>query len=339
MLTSMKSCCSHPRELDPTACKGRGLCLKNKQAVQKYREVFQSKLLAHNVFRQCQALWKIPVGADTLILQAELEAIDSEITKAALQAERSTATRTFGYAWSPTLAEAGQHITFWRNCLRSAKHQQDPFRFLIPSQLQLHGIAHPGLSLEFYKSRLDDAWTNIFMVQVNACQLRQEFLASLLPDAERNEEKKKVAKLKAIQQAEYMKKLWPKLWKYAKGEIRSGLDRVEIPTRDSDGEITGWRSVTSPTELFEKLLAQNISHFSQAKDTPFITGSLGQLLHPFEQNQFSESILHGTVDLSNLTLSDSIHACIQEMCFPPQEDGSDPVSNVISPEDFSSGFN
>ena len=26
------------------------------------------------------------------------------------------------------------------------------------------------------------------------------------------------------------------------------------------------------------------------------------------------------------------------MCFPPGEDGSDPVSDIISPEDFSNGF-
>ena len=69
-----------------------------------------------------------------------------------------------------------------------------------------------------------------------------------------------------------------------------------------------------------------------------MTGTLGQQLHPFEQNQFSEFILHGTVDLSNLNLSASIHDCIQEMCFPPGEDGSDPVSDVISPKDFSNGF-
>ena len=93
--------------------------------------------------------------------------------------------------------------------------------------------------------------------------------------------------MKAILQAEYMKKLWPKLRKYAKGETRSGLDQVEIPTHDSDGEITGWRSVTAPTELFQTLLARNISHFAQAKDTPFVAGTLGQQLHPFEQNQFS----------------------------------------------------
>jgi hypothetical protein len=52
-----------------------------------------------------------------------------------------------------------------------------------------------------------------------------------------------------------MKKLWPNLRKYAKGEIRSGLDKVEIPTRDSGGEITGWGSVTAPAELFKTLIA------------------------------------------------------------------------------------
>jgi hypothetical protein len=97
-----------------------------------------------------------------LILQTELEAIDREVTKAALQAERSTTTRTFVYACSPTLAEAGQHVTFWRrNCLQAAKHHQDPFSTLVPSQLQHHGIKHAGLNLAFYKTRLDDAWSHL----------------------------------------------------------------------------------------------------------------------------------------------------------------------------------
>ena len=81
-----------------------------------------------------------------------------------------------------------------------------------------------------------------------------------------------------------------------------------------------------------------LSHFAQAKDTPVVAGTLGQQLHPFEQNNFSESILHGTVGLSNLNLSATIHACIQEMCFPPGEDGSDPVGDVISPKYFSNRF-
>ena len=60
----------------------------------------------------------------------------------------------------------------------------------------------------------------------------QNFLATTLSHADRGGEKKSLAKLRAIQQAEYMKKLWPKLCKYAKGEIRSSLDRVEVPVYD-----------------------------------------------------------------------------------------------------------
>ena len=113
---------------------------------------------------------------------------------------------------------------------------------------------------------------------------------------------------------------------------------MEVPIQDSDGEISGWRSVTSPSELFNTLITWNIKHFSQAKDTPFVTGDLGQYLHPFKQNHFSESILKGTVNLAHLPLNASICACIDKMCFPLGEDGTDPVDDTISAEDFLAGF-
>ena len=69
-----------------------------------------------------------------------------------------------------------------------------------------------------------------------------------------------------------------------------------------------------------------------------MTGLLVQKLHPFEQNQFSESILQCMINLTGLSLNTAIHACIQEMCFPSGEDGSDPVSDLISSEDLSDGF-
>ena len=55
------------------------------------------------------------------------------------------------------------------------------------------------------------------MVQDNSQEVRKSFLLTLLSNAEIVGEKQRAAKLKAIQQAEYMKKLWPKLQKYAKG--------------------------------------------------------------------------------------------------------------------------
>jgi hypothetical protein len=105
---------------DPTSQQGQGLQVKNKDAVKKYKEVFRAKLLVHNIFERCQTLAAQPVGSDLTQLQQTLDVIDAEITKAALQAETATAAKSFGYPWSPTLAEAEQHVTFWKNCFCSA---------------------------------------------------------------------------------------------------------------------------------------------------------------------------------------------------------------------------
>ena len=136
------------------------------------------------------------MGYNPIGLKSEIEAIDAEITRAALQEERSTAAKSFGYTWSPTLAEAGQQVAFWRNCFRAAKHNQNPFLHLISSQLNQHGIKHAGLSHHFYSSRLQDAWTNFCIVQENSNEHCKTFLATTLSHAERGGEKKRAAKLK-----------------------------------------------------------------------------------------------------------------------------------------------
>ena len=87
------------------------------------------------------------------------DAIDAEITRVALQAETATAAKSFGYPWSPTLAEVGQQVTFWKNCFCSAKHCQDPFLHLIPSQLQHHDIYHVKVGPGLIKSRSVECMT------------------------------------------------------------------------------------------------------------------------------------------------------------------------------------
>ena len=76
---------------NPTSWHGRGLHIKNKMAMQRYRDLFCKKLLSHNILERCQQLTKHPVGCNPIGLKSEIEAIDAEITRAALQAERSTA--------------------------------------------------------------------------------------------------------------------------------------------------------------------------------------------------------------------------------------------------------
>ena len=126
-----------------------------------------------------------------------------------------------GYPWSPTLAEAGQRVTFWKSCFCSAKHCQDPFLRLIPSQLQHHGISCAGLSHAFYRSRLDDAWSHLHMVQDNSQELRKSFLLTVLSDAEIVGEKRGLLNSRQYNRQNTWKNYGPSFKNMQRG--RSGL--------------------------------------------------------------------------------------------------------------------
>ena len=90
--------------------------------------------------------------------------------------------------------------------------------------------------------------------------------------------------------------------------------------------------------MFYHLLQRNMTHFAQARHTPFVEGCFGAVLHPLQYNSFSESILQGQVDSSEFHVNSAIKACIQEMAYPPNETGKDEVPVDISVDDFKSGF-
>jgi len=177
------------------------------------------------------------------------------------------------------------------------------------------------------------------LVQDNAKAHRKEYLVKKCEEARSQEgNKPKAEKLRAIISSEYSAWLWPKLHRYAKGEIRTGLNRIEKPIYDDTGEIIEFQTISDSNEMFYHLLQRNMTHFSQAQHTPFVEGCFGAVLHPFQYNSFSESILQGKVDLSEFNINSAIKACMQEMAYPPNETGKDEVPVDISVDDFKSGF-
>ena len=77
-----------------------------------------------------------------------------------------------------------------------------------------------------------------------------------------------------------------------KGEHRTALQRVEVSILDSNSQPTGINtSVTNSSELYTAITNQNILHFSQAMDTPGVSGCLGHIIPPFSQKVLFASIL------------------------------------------------
>ena len=72
------------------------------------------------------------------------------------------------------------------------------------------------------------------------------------------------------------------LKKYAKGENCSTFQRVQIPTIDiSSHRIGVITSITNSFDLFSSIPSQNVHHFSQAINTPGVSGHLGKIILPF----------------------------------------------------------
>ncbi len=269
----------------------------------------------------------------------EVESNDKQVTDAALKAEKQCSRRDFGYPWSPTLAEAGRRVTFWRNCVRLIKAASDPAVIPIPSQVVSQKSLKPWLTVKYYQSHLEEAWKALHSTQEKSKELRQQFLEERITKTSTNEGNSlHEVSIKAILRAEYLQKLWPTLRRYAKGQVRSSLSRIEVPVRDSEGEIIDWRSISSHDEICSELIKRNITHFSQAKETPFVNGPFGNYVHPFEQNNFSESILDGSICLDSFDVNNAIKACIKEMVYAPGEDGTQTVESKISADDFKAGF-
>ena len=93
---------------------------------------------------------------------------------------------------------------------------------------------------------------------------RSLFLSGLINEAILKKNKTKEEAVKHIKEAEYMARLWPPLRKYAKGEVRSGLNKIEIPVYDSLGEIIDFfRTVSDASEMFQHLIQRNSQQFAQ----------------------------------------------------------------------------
>ena len=177
------------------------------------------------------------------------------------------------------------------------------------------------------------------MVQDNSKILRKQYLEKRLEERIFKVDKPKIKKLQAILSADYTTKLWPKLRRYAKGEIRTSLlNRLEKPIYDETGEILEFQTIMDSEEIFSHLIQRNLIHFAQASQAPFVEGQCGQFFSPFQFNDFSKSILNGTVDLTHLDLNQASKACIREIANPrPNEMGTSPVLVNITIEDYKSG--
>ena len=132
---------------------------------------------------------------------------------------------------------------------------------------------------------------------------------------------------------------------HTKKKQSSGIKFIEIPL---DASIPWnsipsflpsdqWRKIDNPEEIEKVLTSRNKAHLSQLEGTLFTIASLKDMLGPDSFTPFGNSLLTGTVDMTNLPLSK-----LQKLYFINLQKTSgsleSPVSPHISVADMIAGF-
>jgi hypothetical protein len=94
--------------------------------------------------------------------------------------------------------------------------------------------------------------------------------------------------LKAILKREQDAGIFRLLRSWIKGPTNGSLDKLWMPTDPLDLQNTSWMAIVEKQAIFEALLQNGREHFSQATDTPFVSGPISKHIGPFEFNECSK---------------------------------------------------
>ena len=120
-----------------------------------------------------------------------------------------------------------------------------------------------------------------------------------------------------------------------KGTQHTSLDRILTPDNPHDLPNTTWTMVVEAQALYKVLTKAGQEHFSQAANTPFVTGPIADKIGPFADNDYCEAILTGNFDVSTLEAITEVKDIITGMRYPDPLQPTAPIDTTITIESFS----
>ena len=150
-----------------------------------------------------------------------------------------------------------------------------------------------------------------------AKQLEQEIL-----DAEIDNDVKQIAALKNLRKVQDTKMMFTKLRKYRNLDTNHILTSIKVPSNHTADPKTckEWTEITEPAKINEFILKRNQHHFGQAKGTPFTVEPLSSQIPFTGIGEFSDLILDGQYDDSELPDITSLFVrSLQRRLLPTQD--------------------
>jgi hypothetical protein len=301
----------------------RRLQLSDPRLRNQYRDILHEQLNYHKIYDKVQAMQVTSdSGAWTSATTEEYQKIDKLVTESMLYAERNTGKRvSTRYEWSPTLKKSVQEFRYWQMRFRQAKGLgiSLPRLEVLKQQSGLSDEDTHATTIQDILQRLQHAVNTLRNHQKQQSALRATYLESLAEaivlDQSPNLAHDSVAAIKEERVAsqvtklikrENLRRMFRKLQRVLKPDIKQGLSRIDIPDRTACTEAHGnpdhpkewkgpWMTITKPNEIANVIKDLNRQQYHQAHATPFGSGPVAEAFGRQGNTPAASSVLSGTI--------------------------------------------
>ena len=278
--------------VEPEQREGRRLSSKNTKQQHIYLQHLCRHLEAHNVFTRAGALsTKSATGSLSTTDLLEYNKVDACITDGMLAAEKQLPHRR-ERGWTVELNRLIHKLRYFRLLLRRNRglHTHEN---IMKKVRQIAGVTWVSSDEYQIKQKLREVWRQLDQCHKTMVEKREKFLQDLADDSGFKDRENAIKQMRA---REASKRQFRRI-RTTLGRLKSGgLAGVDVPILTSDGEISGWRSITKPEQLNDVITARNRKHLHQAAPTSMGNGEGYDLFHGEDRHDTAKKVLAGELE-------------------------------------------
>lgn len=310
------------KKIRASAKRERNLSSKNakraKQFLDKVEEEFKRLKIQDHISTIKNDL---PMLSDDQ-LKKKLDYVDASITKILRKADNSLTQKKYDY-FTPKLESLRKLRSYWIKLNRGlhSRYTHEYLRNLNPR----HENENLLLRNSAIRLHLRKVGSEIEEEELKAYERRQEHLTTI--SSKRQKDGLPTAKsTNAIKREEAQQEAFAQL-RSLKSQVRDNVTPLQVPPgvdveelweriKVQEEKISQCQDVDDAKSKQSYLIQWSAKHYSQAKNTPFATGSLAELINPDTSNEI-DNLLEGTLDLPN-EVSQEVINFLAAMASPSQ---------------------
>jgi hypothetical protein len=260
----------------------------------RYIKHLHRNLVKNQIFEEVlkleAAAASITNDTDKETLTGILNNIDETITKLMLSAEDNSVSIKDLALWSPILAQSNLIIQFWIITIKGARQHSNVKKRLksITDKMSEETRRSIQTTSGSATRALRKAIKNHNILVKEHRKHREDHLVQKVKDLNERKDTKGVLEVEDLMKRERKKHDFARIRQVLRQRKSNGITTIEVP---SSTEVGKWDLLTFPKAIETSLLDRGVNHFGQAKNTPFASPQLVNILGYKGTNKTSTQLI------------------------------------------------